>query len=191
MRIRRSVLACVLVAACRVNAAAPHDAEVDVAAKASVDARRDAPDKGPVVRIPAPFACELHAVQVTRGQHVTRGTRLALLVSLDAAVSPLHHAEAERIAADHTYARMKELYALGELSIKDVEDAQERAAYASAEVARLRALAAFVADAAAADLSDEVASQYYEILRAPVDGVVLAVPTGACVGDLFAIRPDE
>jgi hypothetical protein len=63
--------------------------------------------------------------------------------------------------------------------------------YAAAEAARERALAVFVADAGA-DMSDEVASRLdLEIVRAPVDGVVLAIPTGACTGDLFALRADK
>jgi len=183
MVVRRSALACVLVAACRGNDAVPHEA--DGAARV-VDARRDAPDEGTVVSISVPFACELRAVQVARGDHVTRGQRLALVVGLDSTSSPLHHALANRIAAEHAHARLKQLHALGEVSMQELENAEEELRAATAELARQRALAAFAFDAAAESLSDEVASRYFEIVRAPVDGIILSVPT-TCEGALFTL----
>jgi multidrug resistance efflux pump len=180
----------VVIAACRTNTATPHVVEAHVAVEQSVDARRDAPKEGSVLHIPAPFACEVRAITVVQGQHVTRGTRLALLSPLDSWFSPLRRAQAERLAAEHIYARTNALYRLGEVSSKELEDADDRVRSATAEVTRQAALEALVADAGAG-LSDEVASRLdLESVRAPVDGIVLAVPTGACTGDLFQLRPD-
>lgn len=134
MPLFRPAIACLLVAACHTHATAPQDVGADagdasevanIVADASVDARRDAPDEAPVVRVLAPPAS-------------VRGSTPS---------SSLRRAEAERIAAERTYVRIEQLRALGELSQRDLDDAESRRRSATAEVARLRGASARIHEA--------------------------------------------
>jgi cobalt-zinc-cadmium efflux system membrane fusion protein len=103
------------------------------------------------------------------GQHVKKGEPLAQIESPDlaTAVSDVHKAEADLIAAEHDLKRKKALLERGGCSAADVEASEDsyRRAKAELERARLRA------EQLGSGQVDAVTGAY--VLAAPIDGEVL------------------
>jgi cobalt-zinc-cadmium efflux system membrane fusion protein len=134
---------------------------------AVVSAGRVARDDEHVVRVFSPLDGRLVAVSVQVGQHVKKGDPLA---SIDApeirrALGETQKARAELVAAEHDYQRQEQLHELGEPQ-RDMEAAYDQMRAARAELER--------AQAKARRLGPEAAKGNPYVLRAPIDGKVLA-----------------
>jgi cobalt-zinc-cadmium efflux system membrane fusion protein len=116
------------------------------------------PVTGRVVRITAQL-----------GQHVKKGDPLAVIESPDIgnAVSDVHKAEADLIAAEHDYKRKKDLFEQKAGSAADLETAEDNWRRAKAEIERARQKAYLLR----AGSIDTVTQTY--TLSSPIDGEVL------------------
>jgi cobalt-zinc-cadmium efflux system membrane fusion protein len=116
------------------------------------------PVTGRVVRISAQL-----------GQHVRKGDPLATIESPDigSAVSDVHKAQADLVAAQHDYERKKDLFELHAASAADSEAAEDNYRKAKAEVERAHQKAVLLRTGNA----DSVTQSY--TLASPIDGEVL------------------
>jgi membrane fusion protein, heavy metal efflux system len=103
------------------------------------------------------------------GEHVKKGDALAVIESPDVgnAVSDVHKAEADLIAAEHDYKRKKDLFEQKAGSAADLEIAEDSRRRARAEVERARQKAYLLR----AGNVDSVTQTY--TLTSPIDGEVL------------------
>ena len=103
------------------------------------------------------------------GQHVKKGDSLAVIESPDIgnAVSDVHKAEADLIAAEHDYKRKKDLFEQKAGSAADLESAEDNWRRAKAELERARQKAYLLR----AGNVDSVTQSY--TLSSPIDGEVL------------------
>jgi membrane fusion protein, heavy metal efflux system len=103
------------------------------------------------------------------GQHVKKGDALAVIESPDIgnAVSDVHKAEADLIAAEHDYKRKKDLFEQKAGSAAELETAEDNWRRAKAEIERARQKAYLLR----AGNVDSVTQTY--TLTSPIDGEVL------------------
>jgi cobalt-zinc-cadmium efflux system membrane fusion protein len=118
----------------------------------------------------SPVTGRVTKIHVRLGDHVKKGDLLASIESPDVgnAVSDVHKAEADLIAAKHDLTRKRELYAQKAAAAADVEASEdnERKAKAELDRARLKQYLLRVGNV------DTVSQQY--TIAAPIDGEVLA-----------------
>jgi cobalt-zinc-cadmium efflux system membrane fusion protein len=117
----------------------------------------------------SPVTGRVTTISAKLGQHVKKGEPLATIVSPDIgnAVSDVHKAQADLIAAEHDYKRKKDLFAQKAASAADLETSEdtERNAKAELERARQKEFLLRVGNV------DSVTQTY--TLTAPIDGEVL------------------
>jgi cobalt-zinc-cadmium efflux system membrane fusion protein len=117
----------------------------------------------------SPVTGRVSNISAQLGQHVKKGEPLATIVSPDIgnAVSDVHKAQADLIAAEHDYKRKKDLFAQKAASAADVETSEdtERNAKAELERARQKEFLLRVGNV------DSVTQTF--TLAAPIDGEVL------------------
>jgi cobalt-zinc-cadmium efflux system membrane fusion protein len=117
----------------------------------------------------SPVTGRVSKISAQLGQHVKKGDPLATIVSPDIgnAVSDVHKAQANVIAAEHDFKRRKDLFAQKAASAADVEVSEdtERNAKAELERARQKEFLLHVGNV------DSVTQTY--TLAAPIDGEVL------------------
>jgi cobalt-zinc-cadmium efflux system membrane fusion protein len=117
----------------------------------------------------SPVTGRVAKITAQLGQHVKKGDPLATIVSPDIgnAVSDVHKAQADLIAAEHDFKRKKDLFAQKAASAADVETSEdtERNAKAELERARQKEFLLRVGNV------DSVTQTY--TLPAPIDGEVL------------------
>jgi cobalt-zinc-cadmium efflux system membrane fusion protein len=103
------------------------------------------------------------------GEHVRKGAPLAVIESPDIgnAVSDVHKAEADQIAAEHDYKRKKDLFEQKAGSAADLETAEDGWRRAKAELERARQKAYLLRTGSV----DSVTQTY--TLSSPIDGEVL------------------
>jgi cobalt-zinc-cadmium efflux system membrane fusion protein len=121
-----------------------------------------------VAHVFSPVSGGVVRVAVELGQRVAKGDVLAVIESSDVAdPSPeVQKAQADLVAAEHAYKRMKALYDLHEVSPADLEAAEDDYKKAKAELARAQWRAG--AMRAGANLADHTYT-----ISAPMDGEVL------------------
>jgi cobalt-zinc-cadmium efflux system membrane fusion protein len=117
----------------------------------------------------SPVTGRVVKISAELGQHVKRGDALAVIESPDIgnAVSDVHKAEADLIAAEHDYKRKKDLFEQKAGSAADLETAEDNWRRAKAELERARQKA-YLLRAGAVD----AVTQTYT-LTSPIDGEVL------------------
>jgi cobalt-zinc-cadmium efflux system membrane fusion protein len=117
----------------------------------------------------SPVTGRVVSIAAQLGQRVKKGDPLAVIESPDIgnAVSDLHKAEADLIAAEHDYQRKKELHEQKACSDADLEMAEDNYRRAKAEIERARQKAALLHTGGA----DSVTQTY--TLSSPIDGDVL------------------
>lgn len=117
----------------------------------------------------SPVTGRVSKIMAQLGQHVKKGDPLATIVSPDIgnAVSDVHKAQADLVAAEHDFKRKRDLFAQKAASAADVEVSEdtERKAKAELERARQKQFLLRVGNV-------DTVSQTYT-LTAPVDGEVL------------------
>jgi membrane fusion protein, heavy metal efflux system len=117
----------------------------------------------------SPVTGRVARITADLGQRVKRGDSLAVIESPDIgnAVSDVHKAEADMIAAEHDYKRRKDLFEQKAGSAADLETAEDNWRKAKAEVERARQKAFLLR----AGNVDAVTQTY--TLASPIDGEVL------------------
>lgn len=174
----------------------------DVARVISITGHLDARVR---MEVPAPTPALLASIDVTTGQRVTEGTQLATLddrqanlnlgiarAQAGAAGAQLENARVASEAATEERRRVETLLAQGLASEADVAAARAREAQAASSLRAARAQRS----GASSSLAQAQLSREFVVLRAPMDGVVLAVPraTGGLVGPergaLFVVGSD-
>jgi multidrug resistance efflux pump len=133
------------------------------------------------VQVFSPVDGQVRTVVARAGQRVKRGDTLATIEAPDIrmATSDLVKAEADLLAAEHDFARQRQLYAAGE-PMRDYEAAEEIYQDAKAELERARARAQLLRRSA--DTADDSF-----ILRSSVDGevVTVAAARGLAVSGMY------
>jgi cobalt-zinc-cadmium efflux system membrane fusion protein len=117
----------------------------------------------------SPVSGRVASIAALLGQHVNKGTVLAIIESPDigTAVSDVHKAEADLIAAEHDYKRKKDLFEQKAGSAADLETAEDNWRKTRAEVERARQKAFLLR----AGNVDTVTQTY--TLASPIEGEVL------------------
>jgi cobalt-zinc-cadmium efflux system membrane fusion protein len=117
----------------------------------------------------SPVTGRVVSIRAGLGQQVSKGTPLAVIESPDVgtAISDVHKAEADVIAAEHGLGRAKLLYEEHAGAAADVEAAADRYRKANAELERAKRKQ----DLLHVGDGNAVSQEY--VLRAPVDGEVL------------------
>ena len=117
----------------------------------------------------SPVTGRVLAIKAQLGQHVKKGDPLATIESPDigSAVSDVHKAEADLIAAEHDLKRKKDLYEQKAGSASDLEAAEDNYRRSKAELERARQKEALLRIGNV----DAVTQSY--TLTSPVDGEVL------------------
>jgi cobalt-zinc-cadmium efflux system membrane fusion protein len=117
----------------------------------------------------SPVTGRVVKISAQLGQHVKKGDPLAVIESPDIgnAVSDVHKAEADLIAAEHDYARKKDLFEQKAGSAAELESAEDNWRRAKAEIERARQKAYLLR----AGTVDSVTQTY--TLSSPIDGEVL------------------
>ena len=117
----------------------------------------------------SPVTGRVVKISAQLGQHVKKGDALAVIESPDIgnAVSDVHKAEADLIAAEHDYKRKKDLFEQKAGSAADLETAEDNWRRAKAELERARQKAYLLR----AGNVDSVTQSY--TLSSPIDGEVL------------------
>jgi cobalt-zinc-cadmium efflux system membrane fusion protein len=117
----------------------------------------------------SPVTGRVVAILAGLGEHVTKGTPLAIIESSDigSAVSDVHKADADLVAAEHDVRRKKELHEQKAGSGADLEASNDNYRKAKAEVERARQKEQLLHVGAA----DAVSQRY--TLPSPVDGEIL------------------
>jgi cobalt-zinc-cadmium efflux system membrane fusion protein len=117
----------------------------------------------------SPVTGRVVSIGAQLGQRVKKGDPLAVIESPDIgnAVSDLHKAEADLIAAQHDYQRKKELFEQKAASAADLETSEDNYRRAKAEIERARQKAALLHTGGV----DSVTQTY--TLSSPIEGEVL------------------
>jgi len=117
----------------------------------------------------SPVTGRVVKIDAQLGEHVKKGDPLAVIESPDIgnAVSDVHKAEADVIAAEHDYKRRKELFEQKAGSAADLEVAEDSWRRAKAEIERARQKAYLLR----AGSVDSVTQTY--TLSSPIDGEIL------------------
>jgi membrane fusion protein, heavy metal efflux system len=117
----------------------------------------------------SPVTGRVVKISAQLGEHVKKGDPLAVIESPDIgnAVSDVHKAEADLIAAEHDYKRKKDLFEQKAGSAADLEAAEDNWRRAKAEIQRARQKAYLLR----AGNVDTVTQSY--TLASPIDGEVL------------------
>jgi cobalt-zinc-cadmium efflux system membrane fusion protein len=120
----------------------------------------------------SPVTGRVLSIKAGLGQRVTKGQPLAVLESPDvgSAVSDVHKAEADLVAAEHDLRRKKILYEAQSGPVADVEASTDRYRRAKAELERAKRKQELLR--VGGGEGSAVTQEY--VLRAPVDGEVLA-----------------
>jgi len=128
-------------------------------------------DERRVARVFSPLDGQVVAVSASVGQHVRKGDALVTLDAPDLrrALDNVHRAEAERIAAQHDYTRMKDLNSSCR-GMVNLEPAEDRYRIATVNLEHARAEVRLLPAGGGAG------GRY--VLRAPIDGEVLARKVG-------------
>ncbi|CAN5694467.1 efflux RND transporter periplasmic adaptor subunit [soil metagenome] len=140
-------------------------------------------DDARVAHVYSPVNGRVARIDASLGQHVTKGTVLAVIESPDIglASSDVGKAEADLLAAQHEYDREKDLFAQHAASQRDFEAAEDAWRRAKAELDRARQKAALFRMGGATAVTQGFA------LTAPIDGDVIArtVSPGVEVSGLY------
>ena len=127
-------------------------------------------DDARVAHIISPVSGRVTKISANVGQRVAKGDVLALLESPDIGVASadLHKANADRIAAEHDFARQKELFAAHASSQRDLEQSEDGFRKAQAEVERAKQKAGLLRTG-----TSDAVTQVYAI-RSEIAGEVIA-----------------
>lgn len=138
-----------------------------------------------IAHVFSPVAGHVTQILASPGQRVKKGAPLAVIDSPDvgSAFSDLQKAQADRVAAEHTYQRAKDLFEAHAGSQQDFEAATDQLNKTRAEFERARQKARLLRDGTAAD---RVSQEF--TLRAPIDGEIVSrnVNPGAEVQGLYS-----